>query len=358
MISILLINDNKIVSRLLQLSSKKSGFMIEESGVLAPQKEFYNLIFVDSDKYSDELLAQIKDSLTYDKLVFIGTAQAKVPEGFELVLEKPFLPTDFTNLVEKNFILEDNNIDEDKSSKDEDFDNFDNIDLDNEEFDVDNSIEDIAKMVDSIEDIEEKVEQDKKEQKEVEDMEKDEESLPDIEMDKEDLEIEDEEELPDIDEEFDIDEINEVDSKEENSNEQNDDKQEDIKSSEEIKIDTLKKEEAQEKEIQNSDIDEDYKSIDQDEIKRVVGESIEEKDDKNDKDKDLEDLPPKQDKEGENNSDGIEEASKKQEEIINTNGNIEEKLEELISKKLEEIITPDLIKEALKDLNITISLGK
>ncbi len=339
MLSILLINDNKIVSRLLQLSSKKSGFDIEESGVFTPNKESYNLIFVDSDKYSDELLSKIKENLTYDKLVFIGTAQVKKPDGFELVLEKPFLPTDFTSLVEKNFIVEEEGEDD---GKEEEIIDFDDIDEDiNSELELDSSPENLAQMVDEIDEIDEEKEQVSQEESEdeldddLEDIDSHEEfDLDDnLLLDEEDenlKESEEEVELPNIDNE--IIEKETVEEKEE-IDEVAEKKLEEEAIEDEIE-DELKTEEEEPKEDK---LDDELKSLDKTEMKQLIE-------------------PDEQDSEK-----SIEEVEELEEEILQDNENEEETnpsdLEEIVAKKLKEIITPELLQDALKGLSINITFG-
>ncbi len=103
MLSILLINNNKIVSRLLQLSSQKHNYSLEESEEYTPQKESYNVVFVDSDLYDPAKVLDLSKKVRYDKLGYLGERGSEKPEMFELVLEKPFLPTDFVNLMDDHF---------------------------------------------------------------------------------------------------------------------------------------------------------------------------------------------------------------------------------------------------------------
>ncbi len=131
--SILLINDNKIVSRLLQLSSQKHGYSLEEVTTLDTLGGSYDVIFVDSDKYSDELQSQIKSKLNFDQLGYIGTKQDLVPDGFDLVIEKPFLPTDFVDLIKKQVIEKKREVAVSAVGIDEDLDiEIDDLDFDDE----------------------------------------------------------------------------------------------------------------------------------------------------------------------------------------------------------------------------------
>ncbi len=311
MLSILLINDNKIVSRLLQLSSKKSGFDIEESGVFAPQKDSYNLIFVDSDKYSDDLLNKIKENLTYDKLVFIGTAQVKKPDGFELVLEKPFLPTDFTSLVEKNFITEEKNNEEEIIE----FDDIENEEVDellkDDELELDSSPENLAQMVDEIDEIDEE--------------QKTEDNIEDI----------------DTHEEFDIDDNLLLDEEDETSED----------SEEEIELPNIDDEieevvlEEELKESKTDNIDKQLKSIDKTKMKQLIepSQEVTKNSEETEEVEEVEELIEEE---------TLLDKSPKKEDNNETNN-----LEEIVAKKLKEIITPELLQDALKGLNINITFG-
>ncbi len=102
MASIFLINDNKIVSRLLQLSSDKHGYLLEENLEPKPSKEHYDIVLIDSDKYTPDLLEELKNKTSFDKTGYIGIKKEPVPEGFDISLDKPFLPSDFVAMIEAN----------------------------------------------------------------------------------------------------------------------------------------------------------------------------------------------------------------------------------------------------------------
>lgn len=150
--SILLVNENKIVSRLLQLSCEKNGYNLEEVTSLDTSGDSYDVIFVDSDLYNNELLAQIESKLNYDQLGYIGTKQESSPDGFDLVIEKPFLPTDFVDMIKekvigktsKNVVSENEDIDQEI----EDFD-LDEADLlmDDEKPELDSIDDDVDKLL-------------------------------------------------------------------------------------------------------------------------------------------------------------------------------------------------------------------
>ena len=129
--SILLINDNKIVSRLLQLSSQKHNYTLEEINDYTPAESAYNVIFIDSDKYSEDALQGLKETLTFDKLGFIGDKTNPKPDGFDFALEKPFLPTDFVKLMHENFRVMTPSDDDVALDAIEEIDGEDELDLDN-----------------------------------------------------------------------------------------------------------------------------------------------------------------------------------------------------------------------------------
>ncbi len=105
MASIFLINDNKIVSRLLQLSSDKHGYLLEEKMEPEPSKEHYDIILVDSDKYTPNLIKELKDKTSFDKAGYIGMKKESVPDEFDISLDKPFLPSDFVAMIEANISI-------------------------------------------------------------------------------------------------------------------------------------------------------------------------------------------------------------------------------------------------------------
>ena len=155
--SILLINENKIVSRLLQLSSEKNGFNLEEVSALDSSGDSYDVIFVDSDKYSDALMGEIESMLNYGQLGYIGTKQETAPSGFSLVIEKPFLPTDFVDMIKDKVIGREVPFVDEKiealNLEDDSFD-LDNIDEGVEELLINDTVEDDISLI-SLDEIDE-----------------------------------------------------------------------------------------------------------------------------------------------------------------------------------------------------------
>ncbi len=99
MASIFLVNDNKIVSRLLQLSSEKHGYLLEEKTVPEPSRDHYDILLIDSDSYTPELVETLRAKTAFDKIGYIGTKHEEVPPEFDMHLDKPFLPSDFVTMI-------------------------------------------------------------------------------------------------------------------------------------------------------------------------------------------------------------------------------------------------------------------
>ena len=156
MLSILLINENKIVSRLFQLSSQKHNYELEEVVEYSAKEGSYNAVFVDSKIFDESKLDEFKSTVSFDKLTYLGDKGEVKPDGFDLLLEKPFLPTDFVNLMSENFkVVEPGQemaiASASSDSLDElDLDNLEELELDDElsldsldEMDLDNDLKDI-----------------------------------------------------------------------------------------------------------------------------------------------------------------------------------------------------------------------
>ena len=102
MASIFLVNDNKIVSRLLQLSSEKHGYLLEEKMEADPAKDYYDFVLIDSDTYTPEIIDTLKSKISFGKLGYIGVKKEQVPPEFDVHLDKPFLPSDFVSMIDEN----------------------------------------------------------------------------------------------------------------------------------------------------------------------------------------------------------------------------------------------------------------
>lgn len=103
---ILLLNENPVVSRLISLSAKKMSYDFEEVNAYDENLGHYDAIIVDSDTPAP--LKILKEKC--DKLIFLAPRNQSVDVD-ALILHKPFLPTDFLNLLnQENLQIEDDAI--------------------------------------------------------------------------------------------------------------------------------------------------------------------------------------------------------------------------------------------------------
>ncbi|EMJ7369155.1 hypothetical protein V8A15_000187 [Campylobacter jejuni] len=92
---ILLLNENPVVSRLISLSAKKMSYDFEELNAYSENLGNYDVIVVDSDTPAP--LKILKEKC--DRLIFLAPRNQNVEDIDAQILQKPFLPTDFLNLL-------------------------------------------------------------------------------------------------------------------------------------------------------------------------------------------------------------------------------------------------------------------
>ncbi|EAK5535614.1 hypothetical protein HF828_001144, partial [Campylobacter lari] len=109
---VLLINSNIAVSKLISLGVQKLGYDFEELTGIEELEGFYDVIIIDHDIEAD--LDDLKSKC--DRLIYLLPRNLEQKEGIEC-LYKPFLPTDFINLLSGDGILDD--IQKDALSEDE-----------------------------------------------------------------------------------------------------------------------------------------------------------------------------------------------------------------------------------------------
>ncbi|BEJ71903.1 hypothetical protein B10328_11400 [Campylobacter coli] len=106
MMKILLLNENPVVSRLISLSAKKMSYDFEEINAYDENLGHYDVIIVDSDTPAP--LKILKEKC--DKLIFLAPRNQSADID-ALILHKPFLPTDFLNLLnQENLKIADDTI--------------------------------------------------------------------------------------------------------------------------------------------------------------------------------------------------------------------------------------------------------
>lgn len=133
---VLLINQNATIERLAKLSSGKLGYeLVSAKDVSEIENGNYGFIIIDSDLYKDDEFGILKDKFSTSKYILIAAKGSERPAGFDVYVEKPFLPTElveiFTSLASS--IPMDDNISEDDVFGDSTFDSFgsENIDTTN-----------------------------------------------------------------------------------------------------------------------------------------------------------------------------------------------------------------------------------
>ncbi|EAK1851071.1 TPA: hypothetical protein R4415_000204 [Campylobacter jejuni] len=112
---ILLLNENPVVSRLVSLSAKKMSYDFEELNAYSENLGNYDVIVVDSDTPAP--LKILKEKC--DRLIFLAPRNQNVEDIDTQILQKPFLPTDFLNLLNNKDINKHTPIDLPMLSNDE-----------------------------------------------------------------------------------------------------------------------------------------------------------------------------------------------------------------------------------------------
>lgn len=98
----LLVNRHPAVSRLIVLSTQKLGYEIDEVASFEDLPlESYNIVFVDSELYDEIAIDSLRESGFSRNFICIVPRGEKKPENIDYILQKPFLPTDFIDLVSR-----------------------------------------------------------------------------------------------------------------------------------------------------------------------------------------------------------------------------------------------------------------
>ncbi|HED5477548.1 TPA: highly acidic protein [Campylobacter jejuni] len=112
---ILLLNENPVVSRLISLSAKKISYDFEELNAYNENLSNYDVIVVDSDTPAP--LKILKEKC--NRLIFLAPRNQNVEDIDAQILQKPFLPTDFLNLLNNKDVNKHTSIDLPMLSNDE-----------------------------------------------------------------------------------------------------------------------------------------------------------------------------------------------------------------------------------------------
>ncbi len=99
---LLLINNNPAVSRLINLSAKKYGYEIEEfKSDDFDLNENYDVTITDNEAVSENSILLLRESGNLGDIIYIGPKGLPKPVYANYFLQKPFLPTDFIDMIKK-----------------------------------------------------------------------------------------------------------------------------------------------------------------------------------------------------------------------------------------------------------------
>lgn len=99
---VLLINDNPVISRLLGLCTREEERILEEiKSIESTQRESYDILFVDEDVCVDTLVES--DLYHTAKTTVLFAKDDKENRHFDVVIKKPFLPSQILDILENNF---------------------------------------------------------------------------------------------------------------------------------------------------------------------------------------------------------------------------------------------------------------
>ncbi|BCD60800.1 MULTISPECIES: hypothetical protein [unclassified Nitratiruptor] len=99
---LLLINNNPVVNRMMNIGVPKAGYELESiENVNEIPSGTYEVVIIDDDLYDENLLELIKEKIDYKKIGIIASNAKNFEDQFDFVLPKPFLPTDLVELLRK-----------------------------------------------------------------------------------------------------------------------------------------------------------------------------------------------------------------------------------------------------------------
>lgn len=103
--NILLINNNPMVSRLLELCTRDVTVLLEEvRNAEEIRRENYDFMFVDIDSYSSEV-SNLSDIINMGKKILLSDSDVRIGD-FDMIVKKPFLPSQIINIFEGNVSLD------------------------------------------------------------------------------------------------------------------------------------------------------------------------------------------------------------------------------------------------------------
>ncbi len=98
--NILLVNNDAVITKLVRLSTQKTGDRLDIAGSIDEvREESYDLLILDGGLFSLAFLERLNDKAIYAHSIFITTRESEETNLFEKQLYKPFLPTELLVLL-------------------------------------------------------------------------------------------------------------------------------------------------------------------------------------------------------------------------------------------------------------------
>jgi len=105
--TILLVNDNPVVSRLLALCTRDDDMVLEEvKGVHTIQNDSYDVVFIDEESYVGEVL-NLSDIIHIGKKILLSTVDVEIND-FDMTIQKPFLPSQIIEILKSVEVSQEN----------------------------------------------------------------------------------------------------------------------------------------------------------------------------------------------------------------------------------------------------------
>jgi len=99
---LLLINANPIIKKLVSLSAQKSDIAVVEVQSYGEVSEGeYDLIFIDDQSYNKDEHKDLLSKVSHKKTAIFVAKEGDVPGGFDIIIQKPFLPTELVEIFGK-----------------------------------------------------------------------------------------------------------------------------------------------------------------------------------------------------------------------------------------------------------------
>jgi hypothetical protein len=111
---VLLINQNATIERLVSLSTGKLLYTLDKvASCEEAEIKDYDFIIIDSDLYDADSFDTLKNSVLSATTIIMLSKGLERPRGFDIFIEKPFLPTELVDILSTARAVEDVNLNSD-----------------------------------------------------------------------------------------------------------------------------------------------------------------------------------------------------------------------------------------------------